>query len=329
MLQLFRTNQLVVHLLVLLYLVILCMPGYLVQPTRGVQGGGFVFAWLTNLFSGENAWFWSMTLSILLVWFQGLAINYLTNEYRIGLQATLFPGLFIAWLYSCTPEFYGMSPQLVANTFLVMALHQVYKVYKQGDSALTIFNAGFLLGLASLSSFAYLMLGIWGWVAIGILRSRKIRETLQYAVGLALPWGFLVLMEVMLSPVGSFAQLAGVNWGWPPLLIGPDSYRIIIQGVVLCLLILLMISQFTQVTQGETMQVQKNIQILYWAMLFGLAALGFIHRISFTHMLLIAIPVGTLLGLWFVRIRPALAEMIHFLLFVAVLVYQYFPLVYL
>ena len=51
--------------------------------------------------------------------------------------------------------------------------------------------------------------------------------------------------------------------------------------------------------------------------------------LSYIFGILIAVPIGTLLGLWFVRIRPALAEMIHFLLFVAVLVYQYFPLVYL
>lgn len=329
MLQVFRTNQLFIHLLVLVYLAVLWLPGYLIQPSGGQQSGGFVFAWLTNLIGGERAWYWSLTLAILLVWFQGLVINHLMNEYRIGTQATLFPGLFVAWFYSCSPEFYGLTPQLVANTFLVLALHQIYKVYKQGDSALSTFNAGFLIGLASLSSFAYLLLGIWGWVAIGILRSRKVRETLQYTVGLALPWGFLYLLEVILSPVGSFAQLAGVNWGWPPLLIGPDNYRIIIQSVVLVILILLVVSQYTQVTLGETMQVQKNIQILYWAMLFGLAALLCVHRISFSHMLLIAIPIGALLGLWFVRIRPAMAEMIHFLLFVAVLVYQYFPLVYL
>jgi len=328
-LQLFRTNQLVVHLLVLVYLAILWLPGYLIQPSGGDQTGGFVFAWLKNLFDGESAWSWSLTVALILVWFQGLVINYLMNEYRIGAQATLFPGLLIAWFYSSSPEFYGLSPQLVANTFVVLAIHQIYKVYRQGESALPIFNAGFLIGLASLSSYAYLILAVWGWVAIGILRSRKLRETLQYSIGLVLPWGFLYLLQVMLTPVGSFAQLAGVNWGWPPLLIGPDGYRIIAQGIVLSVIILLVVSQYAQVTLGETMQVQKNIQILYWAMLFGLAALGFIHRISFSHMLLIAVPIGTLLGLWFVRIRPALAEMIHFLLFVAVLVYQYFPLVYL
>ncbi len=326
-LKIFRTNQLIVHLLVLVYLAILWAPAYLVAPAAPASQGGFIYDWFVSLIpSSQN---WTLTIAILLIWIQGLVMSYLMNEYRIGPQASLFPGLFIAFLYSASPEFYGLSPQLLANTFLVLAIHQLYKIYKQADSVRAIFNAGLMIGLASLTFQGYLVFVVLGWIGIGILKSRKVRETFQYVIGLLLPWLFVGVIDYLLEPPGSFAELAGLSWGWPPYLYGPEGLRVVIQLLVLLALVVVVILQYNRVTLGETMQVQKNIQILYWTALLALASLLIIQQIEFTQFLMVIVPTGALLGLWMVRLRPGQAEMSHFLLFMAALIYQYFPLMYL
>ncbi|MCF8239418.1 MAG: hypothetical protein K9I85_14740 [Saprospiraceae bacterium] len=327
MLKIFRTNQLFVHLLVLVYLAILWIPAYLVTPVAPAGKGGFVYDWFLGILPpGQN---WTLTIAILLIWIQGLVMSFLMNEYRIGPQASLFPGLFIALLYSASPEFYGLSPQLLANTFLVLAIQQLYKIYKQTDSVRPIFNAGLLIGLATLTFQGYLLFALLGWIGIGILKSRKVKEALQYIIGLLLPWGLLWAMDYLLEPPGTFAELAGLSWGWPPFFYGPEGLRMVVQLLVLMVLVVAVVLQYNRVTLGETMQVQKNIQILYWAALLALGSLLIIQQIEFTQFLMVVVPTGALLGLWMVRLRPSQAEMSHFLLFMAAFIYQYFPLMYL
>ncbi len=327
MLQIFRTNQLFIHLLVLVYLAILWTPAYLVTPVAPPGQGGYIFDWITGVIPASQNWM--LTVAILLIWIQGLLMSYLMNEYRIGPQASLFPGLFIALLYSASPEFYGLSPQLLANTFLVLAIHQLFKIYKQADSVRAIFNTGLMIGLASLTFQGYLVFIPLGWIGIGILKSRRLHEALQYLVGIILPWVLLWVIYYVSSPSVTFQELAGISWGWPPYFYGPEGIRVLAQFLVLLALVLVVVMQYSRVTLGETMQVQKNIQILYWAILLALASLLIVQRIEFTQFLMWVVPIGSLLGLWMIRLRPGQAEMSHFLLFMAVLIYQYFPLMYL
>lgn len=325
MLQIFRTNQLFIHLLVLVYLAILWVPAYLVSPVALTEQGGFVYQWLMSVLPEAQSF--RITAAILLVWLQGLGMSFLANQYRMGPQATLFPGLFIAFLYSATPEFYGLTPHLVANSFLVLAILQLYKVYKHQETSQSVFNAGILISLAALTVQGYIVFVLLGWIGIGIMRSRRFLEFLQYGIGFLLPWCFLGVMDFLLEPAGTFMELAGYSWGWPPVFVGPEGIRIQIQMVLLILLLIAVVSRYNKVSLGETMQVQKNIQVLHWACLLTLTSLLIVPRVESAHFLLTVVPLGTLLGLWMARLRPGQAEMVHFLLFIAVLVYQYFPLI--
>ncbi len=325
MLQLFRTNQLFIHLLVLAYLVILWAPAYMVNPVVLNTQGGFVYDWLLGILPDDQTP--RLSVAILLIWLQGLVMSYLVNQYRMGAQATLFPGLFIAFIYSATPEFYGLTPEVIANTFLVLAIYQLFKIYKQQESAQAIFNVGFLISMTALTAQSYLVFIFLGWIGIGIMRSRRMIELCQYAIGLALPWGLLGMIYYMMEPPGSFVDFVGYSWSWPPYFIGPEGLRIQIEMVLLLILLITVIGQYSKVSLGETMQVQKNIQVLYWTCLLSLASLLVVPQIECAQFLLTAIPIGALMGLWMARLRPARAEMVHFLLFVAVVIYQYFPLI--
>lgn len=325
MLQLFRTNQLFLHLLVLVYMAILWAPAFLVHPIELTVNGGFVYDWFISIIPDQPAF--RIAVAIVLIWGQGLIMSYLVNQYRMGPQATLFPGLFIALLYSATPEFYGLTTEVIANTFLVLAIFQLFKIYKQQESAQSIFNVGFLISLAALTAQGYVVFVFLGWIGIGIMRSRGFLELVQYAIGLALPWLLLGMIYYVMEPAGSFMELVGFSWSWPPYFIGPAGLRIQFQMVLLLILLLVVISQYSVVSLGETMHVQKNIQVLYWTCLLSLASLLIVPQIECAHFLLTAIPFGALMGLWMARLRPARAEMVHFLLFMVVVIYQYFPLI--
>lgn len=324
MLRLFRTNQIVLHTLVLAYLAILWLPAFLDGEEASSEGAGYLTQWLlASLPDGARV---HLVVALLLVWFQGLVVSSLALAYRMGPVATLFPGLALALIHSATPEGVGLHASLVGNVFVVLALQQLYALYKSTHPALQVFNVGLLLGLASLSFFPMAALLPAGWFALGIMKSNRLRETLQYLIGAAIPWFLLWLSWYWQQPTVGFGELAGITLGWPPYLIGPSGPRMPVQAIALLLVLLFLVSRFPQLGLGETTQVQKNISLAYIFLLAGAGSLLLTGSILFPHFYISVVPAGLLAGLWAARSKPARAETLHFLLFVLVAIYQYFPL---
>ena len=324
LLRLFRTNQIVLHTLVLAYLAILWLPAFLDGEEASAEGAGYVTQWLLAILpDGARV---HLVTALLLVWLQGLVVSSLALEYRMGPVATLFPGLALGLLHSATPEGLGLHAPLVGNLFVVLALQQLYTLYKSTHPAMQVFNVGLLLGLASLSFFPLAALLPAGWFALGIMRSNRLKETLQYLIGAAMPWFLLWLSWYWQQPAVSFCELAGVTLGWPPYLIGPSGPRMPVQALALLLVLFFLVSRFSQLGLGETTQVQKNISLAYIFLLAGAGSLLLTGSIQFPHFYVSVVPAGLLMGLWAARTKPARAETIHFLVFVLVAIYQYFPL---
>jgi hypothetical protein len=326
-LGIFRTNQLVVYLLALLYMAVLWVPVFVHTPLMRSHTEGYiyrvVYGWL------PDAAGWRLLLAMMLIWIQGLVLTRLVLHYRMGMYATLFPGLMLVWTYSLMPEAMDFLPVILANTFLIFAWQALFSVYRSHDAATSLFNAGFLVGLAGLSYFPMMVMGIAGIIGLQVLRSVQMREMLQYLIGVGLPWFFLFVFYEYMAMDGSFAALAGIRAQWPLQFAGYMGARIPIQLAMLAVLVFYLLSQSGRLSHGETMQSQKYLSMAWWFFLLGGLTLPLAGIVSVDHLLVLALPMGLFLGLWLARLPARWAESIHFVLFAAVLIYQYFPLVYL
>ncbi len=308
----------------LVYLVILWAPSFITDLETPRVGAGYIAMWLWNYLPDSSTVY--LIVALLLVWIQGFFLNHVVLEYRMGPTATLFPGLVLAWFYSSTPEFVGLYPVLIANTFIVLALQQFYTIYKNQSPAMQVFNSGFLLSLASLTFFPAIAFIPAGWVVLGILRGNRLDQILQYLIGAGLPWFFLFLIYFWVEPTGTFIDLAGIGLDWPPMFIGQDGIRYWVQGFLILIIVLLILSRVKLLGLGETIQVHKYIALGYILLLTGAFSLLLVGHIFFNHYLIIAIPIGLLGGLWLARMPARWSESTHFLLLAAALLYQYFPL---
>lgn len=310
------------------YLVVLWFPSWLIadEPVRR-EGAGYIMQWVLSVMPNSTGGY--LTLAVLLIWLQGLIINYIVLAFRMGPQANLFAGLALAWLYSCAPEFTLFGPVLLGNTFVALVLLQVYALYRRVDAARGIFNAGALTSLAALCFFPMVALLPAVWLALGHQRGHNFRETLQFIIGAVMPWMMLYLIFFWAEPAVSFGELAGVTWDWPLQMVGSPGLRVLFQGILLMVLILMLLTRFSLLGLGETIQVQKNISIAYGFMLAGAGSLLFSGLIYFNQVLVLGIPMALLLGLWMGRAPVRWVETVHFLLLIVAILYQYFPLQYL
>ena len=125
MLSLFRTNQLVANVLFIFYAAICRMSSYFTGLEGELSNPGILAEYLYSFTAAKP--FLSNSLSILLVFLQAMLINVIVAKHRMANEVTMFPGLFYILLCSSIPEFLAFSPPLLANTFYIIALFQIFK----------------------------------------------------------------------------------------------------------------------------------------------------------------------------------------------------------
>jgi hypothetical protein len=129
-------------------------------PLYSENGAGplFVFFYgiLTLLF--DNTYIISSILAAILVFFQALIFNTTLQKNAAFQENNFLAGFLFVVFASASPGFLFLSPILLANTFLLLALDKVLTHLKYRGSEENILTTGFLIGLASLSFAPYFWL---------------------------------------------------------------------------------------------------------------------------------------------------------------------------
>lgn len=249
-------------------------------------------------------------LATCIVYFNVLYINRLVIKHRLANQITLLPGLIYAVLVSFLPEYCLLTPFLIANTFVLMAISQIFKTYKNPKAADTLFNIGFLIAMSSLFVPNYLIILLVGFIGLFILRSVKVFEIFQLLSGAVLVFfafsSILYLLDIIVFPeliklslIPRFTVLANR---------GESLYKII---VVLAVSIFVVLN-YGSYTIKKSIQTQKKIDILYWFMIFSLVMFFLFNNIDASQVLLLCIPLSILLNSNFISIKTILVqEVVH------------------
>lgn len=246
----------------------------------------------------------------IIIYFQILYINRIVIKHRLANQITLLPGVIYAILVSFLPEYSLLTPFLIANSFVLVAISQIFKIYKRPKAADLLFNVGFLIAFASLLVPNYLVLLLVGLVGLFVLRSLKIIELFQMILGAATVFfafgSILFLLDIQVIP-----ELAKISLS-PKLIIfenrGESLYKII---VVMGLSVFAVLS-YGSYTLKKSIQTQKKLDILFWFMIASLFLLFFFNSIEPSQVLLLYISLSILLNFNFLRIKSHLfQEVLH------------------
>lgn len=323
MLSIFRTNQIFTGILYIFYIIVLWHPLFLfhfpaVHLTSGALGN------ILNEWSKNNI-FASEVSAIILLWGQAILVSALVNRHRISSDSNLIPGLIYILVASCFREFLQLSPVLVANTFFLLAIYNLFDAYKKSSCADLLFNTGWWLGIASLFYMPFIYFIVFCFIGINILRSPNFKEYLMVLIGLAvayflagvyffwqgqLPWFFEQQFQ---QPAGFIFN--HLKW---------EYSASIKAGIFLCLVLFALFNAGTY-TYKQNISTQKFVNVLFWALFFGGIVVLFQKQISLDNLLVAAIPLGIFLGISFSSIRNRLAgEMFHLILFAAIIMTHYF-----
>lgn len=325
MLSLFRTNQILTGVLLLPYVILLyastfIFPSEQVVPENGSILSDIVYNWLGNRILLSNI------IAGLLLWLQSFIINGIVIRHRLQNDLNLFAGLFYILLSCCFPDFRYLSPVLMGNTFLIIALSQILDAYKKTPVADKIFNVGFWLGIAGLFYFSFTYLVLWGIIGIATLRAFRLKEVFQLFTGLVLVcfltgtyfyWtnSFDYFSEVQFENNSAFGDLSFKDL---------KSYSL--EGGITAVLIIIALLSFSKFTSKKVMQVQRKISVIYRMLFVLFLTLLFQKNIGIEHLLMFMVPLSFFAAVYFTDMRKSVAETLHLLVLVAILAVGFSPL---
>ena len=322
MIEIFRRNLFVNSILLLPYIFILRL-NTLINPVSFALGDDsnvfqkIIFLNITNPLL-QNV------LANLLIFGQALLINHIFIKNRLTKQITLFPGLFYIIFVSVISENAFFSPILVANTFIILAVMNVFETYKMPLATSFIFNTGFLLAFASLFYSLYFAFILFGLVALIQLRSFKPIEKIQFFIGFFVPY-FLLFTYRYWNNI-SFMDLDFIKdifFRWP--LFRSDSLLVFYLSVsILLASVILSLAMYGNLTAKKNIQAQKKIDCIFWILFFCLLSFLIFNSDGLIHLISLAFPLSILIGCLVSDSKyKILHELIHILIISLIFINQF------
>ena len=260
----------------------------------------------------------------LLIFIQALIINYIFNQHKLSRESSLFSGVFYVLFVSLIPGASGLTPVLIANTFMLIALMYILNTYKNIQATSQIFNAGFMIAVASFFYIPYAVFILFGIVALLQLRSFKLVEKLQFLTGVITPYFLIFTLKYWYNlPFIEVRFLGDIFFRLPEISMEQPLIEYIAIGVML-LAAMAGVAFYGTVVAKKAVQIKKKIEILYWFMVFCMTAYLIFNTELTEHLLSLAIPVSLLTGILSTESKNKIFfELMHLLLIIIVFAGQF------
>jgi hypothetical protein len=129
-------------------------------------------------------------ISFLLLYIQGLMINYLVNEYRLITKPNYLPGMTYLLITSLLPDWNYLSAPLVANTFIIWMFIKLFRLYNSPKALAQVFNIGLVAGISSYIFFPSALFVFCILIGLMILRPFRLNEAVLLLLGGITPYYF-------------------------------------------------------------------------------------------------------------------------------------------
>ncbi len=322
MLRLFRSNLLLGNILILFYLVLLRSVVF-VHPTAAWKGGGegILSRWIFS--AAPTSSLEAQVAAVLLIFVQAILINQLMSQYRVTNDVSAFPGLFYALMANLLPDYLTLSPILLGNTFLLLAIYYLYNTYRNQNCPDIIFDIGLWIGVASLFQFSFIIFSLWGIMGLAIMRGIRPKEVLMLLIGVFVPYLLIGVYLYWYNQLPMlFDQHILSNFKWLDIRIVAEPMSYLKLGIVGLLVIMVILSGSSFYSRRDV-GTQKCITILYWTLFFAGLTLLTQANVQIEHLLIFALPLGMLLSLAFLQFNESAAETFHLLLLMGILILHY------
>lgn len=212
MIKLFAHNEpyifILIPFLVLGHLVLdIYFPSFEILAVGQENLWHFDFKLMPEMFARAGAFFF--------VCLNAYLINYVFNTHEFFERNTYLPSLIYILLVFLFPMSLRLGEDLIAHTFFILSIHQLFNIKQNEDARHMTFLAGLFIGLAATFLPVYVYFSLFIWVGTLSIRPFVMREMLLPIFGMTIPmlWVFLVDQEFFLSFITFDSKLDYSKYG--------------------------------------------------------------------------------------------------------------------
>lgn len=265
-----------------------------------------------------------LSFSLLLVFVQSIHLNYIIRKYNVLYKSSHVPALVYLFMMSLAPPITGFHPLLLVNSLWILALGMIFKLYKQNQPMRLDFDISLLISLASLFYFpAILYYGVY-LLALAMISTFSWRDIIISLLGLVLPYVFV-----------AFAFFYTDHWSELLHTLKEDSFRGQIDPGALLLssyqlsfyfILILFVAGILRLANNfykNVTQTRRYQQIILIVTIFSVLIIMFSSSYGVYRYCLLCIPFSVVLSYLFISGKRKWFNEIIFVLFVAVILYNY------
>lgn len=326
MLNLFRNNSIFSLLFLIVFTILIRISPYLINLPIDLNINAplaqILFEWITTF---EDYYYFSVVSASFFVVLQAWLLNHLVIKHSILRKDSFLPALIFVLLNSFYKEQLFLSPQLIANLFIILMFERLCNLYESEKPLYVVLDSGLFLGLAILfnyDTFIYLPLIL---ISVVIITYFNIRFLLASIFGILLPIYLVGVVFYMFDSLNDLLIIIEISikrnyinqitFNWVKLL-----PWFLITGITLVSAVLLQAEYFKSKV--------KTRRIIFTVVIFIIISILIIlienHNLVYAVCYL-SIPLSIIIANYFMNKRFVILKEILFLLLVsASVLYQYF-----
>lgn len=322
MLQLFKENRIQNYFFILIYVLLLRIHTFFNSYGPVPKVDSILYDAI-----GQGEWdtTWGMKIiSVLLIFYHVMYINRILIVNNLAFGNPMYPGALYVLFLSLLPEIHPLDPMLVGNTFLILAIYHLFQAVHRNQRSKRLFNAGFLICIASVCNINYLFLMPFLILASNSLIVVRNRDFLLYFLGFGTVVYFLGTYWYLTEGVSHALHKLTGYFHWFEYDFLREEYGVV-KTAILGSLVLLSLIGFRQIVSKTNIFVRSKLHFLFNLLLYSILLVGIGFHVDLAHIQILFLPLSLLLGLYLFNLaRPVIAEGIHFILLVLVVLSQYF-----
>lgn len=296
MIGIFKRNNPFNNFLLLIYGLLLKLPGLFIHPSEPVlqEMDGNVFRKLLLILepAGNAFPYLYSILSFALVYGQAVMLNKFVKDNKLMQSPSYLIGMSYLLITSLFPEWQTFSSPLIVNTFLIAVLQQLSTLNNSTHPKTSLFNIGLMIGVASFFYFpsaSFLLLMIAGLI---FTRPFRINEWLIGLLGAITPYYFLIAWLFITDRWNAY-KIPAIHVAKPFFKDSTWSY------IAIGMIVFLLIVGFFFIRSYQRRQLVQTRKI--WGIIFLYLAISFVVPFinvteRFDYWILMAVPVACIVA---------------------------------
>ncbi len=299
MIKFFSTGYLARYFQLLLLSVILWLPSLLYPiPYTGIPS--FAYNQISSFFN-ENLFLLTL-VSFILTLLTALILNKIAVENGLSSKISSLVAFLYIFLTSAIVGESHNNPVIWINFILVFALANILRLQYANNTIPVVFNASFLLGIASLFYSQLVFLIVFIWASIIIHRVVEWRNFVVTLIGVVLPYAFLLTWLFFIDNMleNSFLLFDSLKIDMDLLLLS-NPIEIIV-SVILFSLIIVSVFGIVGTLNEKNINLRRNLIVILFYFISSFLILFFFSK-SIISTLLMSIPSALMLANWLIGIK--------------------------